>query len=51
VAVGDAIILPLQHPAAVLYNPAIQPVLVRNYRLLGKIFADLIKTPKRTRPP
>ena len=50
VAVGDAILLPLQHPAAVLYNPAIQPVLVRNYRLLGEIFADLIKTPKRTRP-
>lgn len=50
VAVGDAILLPLQHPAAALYNPAIKPVLVRNYRLLGEIFADLIKTPKRTRP-
>ena len=51
VAVGDTILLPLQHPAAVLYNPAIKAVVVRNYRLLGEIFVDLIKTPKRTRPP
>jgi DNA polymerase len=51
VAVGDTILLPLQHPAAVLYNPAIKAVMVRNYRLLGEIFVDLIKTPKRTRPP
>jgi DNA polymerase len=51
VAVGDLILLPLQHPAAVLYNPAIKDVMVRNYRLLGEIYADLIKTRKRTRPP
>ncbi|MCG6908290.1 MAG: uracil-DNA glycosylase [Desulfobacteraceae bacterium] len=51
VAVGDTILLPLQHPAAVLYNPAIKAVMIRNYRLLGEIFADVIKTPKRTRPP
>jgi DNA polymerase len=51
VAVGDLILLPLQHPAAVLYNPAIKDVMVLNYRLLGEIYADLIKTRKRTRPP
>jgi uracil-DNA glycosylase len=51
VAVGDLILLPLQHPAALLYNSAIKDVMVRNYRLLGEIYADLIKTRKRIRPP
>lgn len=51
VAMGDAILLPLQHPAAVLYNPAIKDVMVQNYLVLKKIFADLMKNRKRTRPP
>jgi len=50
-AAGDTIILPLQHPAAVLYNAAIKDVMVRNYRLLGEIFENVIKTRKRTRQP
>jgi DNA polymerase len=51
VAVGNLILLPLQHPAAVLYNAAIRDVMVRNYRLLGEIFADVIKTRAKTRQP
>jgi uracil-DNA glycosylase len=31
---GDKKIIPLQHPASVLYNHAIKPVLVKNYRVM-----------------
>ncbi|MBC2743249.1 MAG: uracil-DNA glycosylase [Desulfosarcina sp.] len=49
VKVGDNIILPLQHPAAVLYNDAIKDVMVQNYLVLGEIFTELMKNRTRSR--
>lgn len=41
-------ILPLQHPAAELYDPSIHPVLATNYRRLGGLLADLMRGPDKT---
>ena len=49
-ACGEIRILPLQHPASVLYNEAVKDVMVQNYRVLGVIFADLTHPSRAPRP-
>jgi DNA polymerase len=39
---GEKRIIPLQHPAAILYDHRIENVLMNNYRKLGGILADLM---------